>query len=714
MVEILAEQTIEGFSYNSDSGVFVQVITPSPCVLELNKEYVVKWETEEHACRSFLANLNGYEMISVGNTLLAGGVDTGQKFAIAYNPTTDFLNLFALEAGASHVVGIYSVEEETTGVTITLYDRKGKPVTYEGIDRIVVDTPIEDEYAIFTYGEALENSEFEPNFAEGDQLITLEKGELLKEFTIKKPENLISENIVEGVNIAGVEGIYRTVTAPHQLIDGGSDPFELIDDMFNIPPSAIKSSAFYSNPGLANVNLAYVKSIGSSAFTRCYNLETASFAECVSIYNNAFEWCSKLKNISFPECTYIGSYAFSYCSSLTNVDLPNLLDGGQYIFANCVNITNANIGKMTKVARGIFDRCSNLSNIVFPSEMSYFGFYATRETKYYSDATKVSGVVYINNVAVSGISATTQTGTLQLRDGTTCIAESAFYRYSRITSLSIPEVKWINEGAFMSCSSITSVDLPNVLEIGQSAFRSCYKLQSINAPVCEKLGSSVFSYCSVLNTAIFPECKTIGSYAFAGCTKLNNIDFTKCEYISVGAFSNCTSLLSAAFPLCTTILGSAFYNCTSLNTVDIPLCSALQNNLFYSCYSLASVNCPSVQFINPSAFYRCSKLTEIDLPICKTVGSYAFSGCTSLSRVNLPICSSFGSYVFYGCSSLSALILGSTSVCYLPHSSALYSTKIARNTGYIYVPSSLVASYKTASNWRYFSSRISAIESMGV
>lgn len=212
MAVILAEQKIEGFEYNSSVGVFVKVITPSPCVLEVDKEYTVKWGDEEHACTSFLANINGFEMIAVGNTMLAGGVDTGQKFAIAYNPTTDFLNLFALEADASHDVAIYSVEEtpdepiEPVGVAIILYDKTGEPITHEGIETLTTDTPDAEKGATFTYGVAVENAEYAPDFAEGDQKVTLEKGQLLKEFTITKPENLLPEHIKKNIEVAGVIG----------------------------------------------------------------------------------------------------------------------------------------------------------------------------------------------------------------------------------------------------------------------------------------------------------------------------------------------------------------------------------------------------------------------------------------------------------------------------------------------------------------------------
>lgn len=96
--------------------------------------------------------------------------------------------------------------ETTKGIDIALYNRKGEKQPFELIDRLAVDTPEAGTKAIYTYGEAVENASYDLNFAEGNQKITLDNGELLREFTIKKPENLIPENIPIGISIAGIDG----------------------------------------------------------------------------------------------------------------------------------------------------------------------------------------------------------------------------------------------------------------------------------------------------------------------------------------------------------------------------------------------------------------------------------------------------------------------------------------------------------------------------
>jgi hypothetical protein len=47
-------------------------------------------------------------------------------------------------------------------------------------------------------------------------------------------------------------------------------------------------------------------------------------------------------------------------------------------------------------------------------------------------------------------------------------------------------------------------------------------------------------------------------------------------------------------------------------------------------------------------------------------------------------------------------------VCILNGSTVFYNTGIGSDKGSIFVPASLVASYKAATNWAYFSNRIFA------
>ena len=113
--------------------------------------------------------------------------------------------------------------------------------------------------------------------------------------------------------------------------------------------------------------------------------------------------------------------------------------------------------------------------------------------------------------------------------------------------------------------------------------------------------------------------------------------------------------------------------------------------------------------IGNNAFADCSNLTSVSFPVCTSIGTGAFATCYRLATADFPECTYIGVTAFGTCSKLSALYLGASTVCTLASSNALNKTLIASGTGYIYVPSSLVANYQAAKNWSYYSAQISAI-----
>jgi hypothetical protein len=171
---------------------------------------------------------------------------------------------------------------------------------------------------------------------------------------------------------------------------------------------------------------------------------------------------------------------------------------------------------------------------------------------------------------------------------------------------------------------------------------------------CTQIGYSAFDGNVNLAEVSFNKLTSIPAYAFRN-TQLNYGDFPSCTSIAVGAFNKCSVMYDVSFPLCTTIIGittstsATFYNCTALTTISFPKLSLLSTG-------------------------------------------YIFAGCTSLMRIYLM----------------------NSIVCTLNTTSAFRYTPITDSTytgtfGSIYVPSSLLASYKAATNWKTISDRIVGI-----
>lgn len=161
----------------------------------------------------------------------------------------------------------------------------------------------------------------------------------------------------------------------------------------------------------------------------------------------------------------------------------------------------------------------------------------------------------------------------------------------------------------------------------------------------------------------------------------------------------------------TSIGNSAFEYCGYLTTVNFPAATSIGTNAFYKCSSLTTANFPAATSINNFMFQSCSNLTTVDSPAVTRIGQNAFKSCTKLTTVDFPAVNAIEQYAFSYCSALTALILRNpNAVCRLSNTNAFTSTPIASGTGYIYVPSALVDSYKAATNWSTYADQIRAIE----
>lgn len=113
--------------------------------------------------------------------------------------------------------------------------------------------------------------------------------------------------------------------------------------------------------------------------------------------------------------------------------------------------------------------------------------------------------------------------------------------------------------------------------------------------------------------------------------------------------------------------------------------------------------------IGQYAFRTCTKLTNVNFPSVTSTGVGAFYGCTTLAKAEFASSVAFGNNTFYNCSALTVLILRNTEAI-SNLTGGLSGTPIASSTGYIYVPSALVDTYKATSGWSSYADQIRAIE----
>ena len=278
-----------------------------------------------------------------------------------------------------------------------------------------------------------------------------------------------------------------------------------------------------------------------------------------------------------------------------------------------------------------------------------------------------------------------------------------------ITEFVDNEIETIGVYAFTSCSAMTKVDVPSVTTLGNYAFSSCTALTEFGGEEATSIGNYAFTGCSVLASVNLPKLKTIGQYAFQNCTALQSYDGEEVTTIGAYAFTGCSALISVNFPKATSVGGYAF-NGTSFTHLSLPSLKSMTTGAFRGS-KFTSIDLPIVTNISNNGFRAQGYLKSATFPKVTSTSSEAMRNCTALEYVDLPAISSFGTYTFYDCAKLKTLIIRNTSkVVAIGNVNIITNTAIKNGTGYVYVPSALVASYQAATNWSTVASQIRAIE----
>ena len=161
-----------------------------------------------------------------------------------------------------------------------------------------------------------------------------------------------------------------------------------------------------------------------------------------------------------------------------------------------------------------------------------------------------------------------------------------------ITTVTLPRsVISVGESAFYRCSSLTSVSMPAVTSIGAYSFSECEQLVELaDAGALQDVGAYAFMFDTALSAAPMPSAVSIGASAFYDCDALASVDLPSAVTIGDFAFS-LSGVVSATIPAAAGTLGSSAFGGTPLVSIDIPAgVSAIGDSAFAGAAALTAVN----------------------------------------------------------------------------------------------------------------------------
>ena len=269
----------------------------------------------------------------------------------------------------------------------------------------------------------------------------------------------------------------------------------------------------------------------------------------------------------------------------------------------------------------------------------------------------------------------------------TTLVSYALYGNTGLQSVEMPGLASSAPGsyAFAGCSSLVSAAFPNLKSLGQFMFQSCIALRDVSAPEAIYGGNAAFYGCMALESAIFPKMSYLSANMFYNCTKLTTISFSaSLAHIEASCFYNCMALRDVSFPNVKSIGGSAFQGCAALMTPSFPSATSIGRSAFY--------NAVVDKLVFPSATTLSRDTTnlavEVDFSAKPSIAASAFAWDYNLM----------------------SLVLRNASQLTLANTNALTSTPIASGIGHIFVPSELVDTYKSATNWATYANQIVSLD----
>lgn len=213
----------------------------------------------------------------------------------------------------------------------------------------------------------------------------------------------------------------------------------------------------------------------------------------------------------------------------------------------------------------------------------------------------------------SEVSKPTSLGT-KLR-GNTSVADLSILEY-------FTNIKTLNANEFNGCTNLSVIDTRNIVSFVETCFRDCTSLVKIDARRATSI-TSAFYGCTSLQTVLMPlqSCK-ITNYTFTNCNSLDKVVIPSIDvYMSytMDAFWNSTSSVHSLYN------GTDESNCELLTDLVVPdNVTSIGVGKFYGNTALVSVDLNKVTSIGRSAFFNCENLEGV-IVIPRTVTSIALN-----------------------------------------------------------------------------------------
>lgn len=286
------------------------------------------------------------------------------------------------------------------------------------------------------------------------------------------------------------------------------------------------------NYGAADNNISSVTSTLSSMTTSgTVNIEGTITADDFTSLKDALTELNTnnsgvLVDLDFSGATFteIPAYAFKNCSNIQTVKLPEGLETiGESAFSSTANLETIYLpASLTSIGKYNFSG-KILEDVHYAGTLEQWCSIEMGASPWtYTDyngadtGTEHQTNLYLNNNELLE-------GEISIPAGVTRIANGAFYRYRKITKVTVPDsvreigakafkgtvineitlpstMDSIEEEAFRDCRNLTSITLPEGITELKLSFMGCWSLTSVNIPSTLTRLESAFSDCKVLST----------------------------------------------------------------------------------------------------------------------------------------------------------------------------------------------------------------------